>query len=46
MAVLYLCDTYPLREEPDKDAAVTAELDCGTTLCLKSAVYKDGDLWF
>ena len=46
MAVLYLCDTYPLREDASEGAPVTAEIECGTTLYLERALYNGETLWF
>lgn len=46
MAVVYPADSYPLREEAAESAAVTGELECGTTLYLERAVYDGDSLWF
>lgn|GEM_PF-6295660 len=46
MALLYLEDTYPLREGPSEDAAVIRDIECGSTLYIQSAVYEDEKLWF
>lgn len=46
MAVLYLCDTYPLRCAPSVSADSVASLPSGTTLYLKSVTYAEGTYWF
>ena len=46
MGVLYLCDTYDLRETPSYDGTVTATIECGTTLYLVKAVYTEPKLWY
>lgn len=45
MALLYLEDTYPLREGPSEDSAVIRDIEIGSTLYLKSAAYKKDKLW-
>ena len=46
MAVLYLCDEYPLRNAPSVSAGSLAMLPSGTTLYLKSVSYAEGTYWF
>ena len=46
MAVLYLCDTYPLRSAPSVSASAVTDLPSGTTLYLKSVSYAEGTYWF
>ncbi len=46
MGVLYLCDSYGLRKEPWADAEITADIECGTTLYLVKAVYREPELWY
>ncbi|MBR5765731.1 MAG: hypothetical protein IKX95_03010, partial [Lachnospiraceae bacterium] len=45
MAVLYLCDKYPLKDAPGEDAGTVCDVDCGTTLYLNSVTYLNG-YWF
>ncbi|MBR5407936.1 MAG: hypothetical protein IK111_09920, partial [Lachnospiraceae bacterium] len=45
MAVLYLCDKYPLKDAPGEDAGTVCVVDCGTTLYLNSVTYLNG-YWF
>lgn len=46
MAVLYLCDTYPLRSAPVVDSSVIYDLGSGTSLLLKGVIYNGSDYWF
>ena len=46
MAVLYLCDEYPLKNSPSVSAENIAMLPSGTTLYLKSLTYEGGTYWF
>ncbi len=46
MAVVYLCDTMPLRQQATCDADSIAEIPCGQTVFLTEAFPgEDGELW-
>ncbi|MCR4806284.1 MAG: hypothetical protein K5857_01275 [Lachnospiraceae bacterium] len=46
LAVLYLCESYPLKNSPSNDSYMCADIACGTTLCLKQAEFNEGTWWF
>ena len=47
MALVYLCDRYPVREAPDTEGKEAVKLPSGTTVFVKSmAVDEEFNIWF
>lgn len=46
MALLYHADTYEVRSKADRDSAVAATIEIGTTLYLCSVEITDDDVWY
>ena len=45
MAVVYLCHTYELLEEPELSAEPVGEVDCGQTVFVLEAADRSGSRW-